>query len=113
MCNLLMSNKLIKDFYKIVNCMINKIKNNKEICDKLFGCKYDIYEQKSKELNYDNKTKPLIFCLGGMAYQIYYDIISKYYQNVKLESKTEDYDFSFSLGCYLVASNLIFLDNVL
>jgi hypothetical protein len=62
-------NKLIKDFYKIVNCMINKIKNDKEICDKLFGCKYDIYELKTKKMDLiNNKTKPLIFCLGGMAY---------------------------------------------
>ena len=43
--------KLIKDFYKIVNCIIKKIVNNNEISNKLFKCKYDIYEQNSKKLN--------------------------------------------------------------
>ena len=90
--------KLIKDFYEIVNCLIKKIINNNEISNKLFKCKYDIYEQNTKKLDLsNNKNQPLIFCLGGMAYQIYCDIISRYYQNIKLESKTDDYDISFSL----------------
>ena len=32
-----------------------------------------------------------------MAYQIYNIIISRYYHNIILESKTDDYDISFSL----------------
>lgn len=90
-------NKLIKDFYKIVNCIINAIINDKQIFNKLFKCKYDIYNQDMKKLIYNAKLQPLIFCLGGMAYQIYYDIISRYYHNIILESKTDDYDISFSL----------------
>jgi hypothetical protein len=91
-------NKLVKDFYKIVNCIIKKIISNEEISNKLFGCKYFIFNQKTKELNKkNNKIQPLIFCLGGMAYQSYYNIINKYYQNIILESKTDDYDISLSL----------------
>jgi hypothetical protein len=57
--------KLIKDFYKMVNCIINNIVNNKEISNKLFKCKYDIYEQNTKKLDLsNNKNQPLIFCLG-------------------------------------------------
>ena len=91
-------NKLVKDFYKIVDCMINLIIHNNDINNLLFQCRYNTYYQKTKEIIFnDNKKYPLIFCLGGMGYQIYYDIISKYYQNIKLESKTDDYDFSFCL----------------
>jgi hypothetical protein len=90
--------KLIKDFYKVVDCMINKIINNKDLDNLLFQCRYNFFYQKTKEINFKNNSKfPLIFCLGGMGYQIYYDIINRYYQNIKLESKTEDYDFSFCL----------------
>jgi hypothetical protein len=92
-------NKLIKDFYKVVDCMINEITDNDNISNKLFKCRYDTYYQKTKKLvSDDNGRYTLIFCLGGMAYYIYYEIISRYYQNIKLESTTEDYDFSFCLS---------------
>jgi hypothetical protein len=90
--------KLIKDFYKVIECMTNKIINSNDINNLLFQCRYNTYYQKTKTTDFNNNTKrPLIFCLGGMAYQIYYNIISKYYQNIHLASKTEDYDFSFCL----------------
>lgn len=90
--------KFIKDFYKIVNCINNDILNNEKICNLLFHCKYDIFDKKINNFNAENnKKRPLIFCLGGMGYNIYYEIISKYYQNIDLQSETKDYDFSFSL----------------
>lgn len=62
-------NKLVKDFYKIVNNIIKKIINDNEISSKLFKCKYDIYDQKTKKLYLtNNKNQPLIFCLDLIAY---------------------------------------------
>lgn len=93
-----MTDKLINDFYKVVNCMLENIISSQIMNDLLFQCRYITYYQLNKKINFNDNTKyPLIFCLGGMGYQIYYQIINKYYQNIHLESKTEDYDFSFSL----------------
>ena len=54
-------NKLVKDYYKIVYCMINKIINEERVNNILFQCKYNIYYQKDKKLVLDdNKKYPLI-----------------------------------------------------
>jgi hypothetical protein len=47
--------------------------------------------------NLDIINKPIIFCLGGMAYKIYEYIISNYIDTYTMVTKTQDYDFSFSL----------------
>lgn len=89
---------LIKDFYKIVNSINNKIIDNKKINILLFHCKYNIFNSKTNDFTSKNNKKfPLIFCLGGMAYQTYYDIISKYYHKIPFIFNTKDYDLSFSL----------------
>lgn len=104
--------KLVKDFYKVIECIINEIINNEEMNKLLFQCKYNIYYQKTKELCFNKNEKiPLIFCLGGMGFQIYCEIISKYYQNIKLDTKTDDYDFSFCLTDN-TPKNIIIVENI-
>lgn len=104
--------KLVNDFYKVIECVINKIINNEEINNLLFKCKYNIFYQKTKEFVFnENKQIPIIFCLGGIGYQIYCEIISKYYQNIKLLTKTNDYDFSFCL-INNIPENIVKIKNI-
>jgi hypothetical protein len=85
---------LLFDFNKIINKIIEKITNDIFFQQNLNYCNF---------LNLENLkivNKPLMFCLGGMAYKIYEYIISKNISkniNTTMITKTQDYDFSFSL----------------
>jgi hypothetical protein len=85
---------LLFDFNKIINKIIEKITNDIFFQQNLNYCNF---------LNLENLkivNKPIMFCLGGMAYKIYEYIISKNISkniNTTMVTKTQDYDFSFSL----------------
>ena len=77
---------LLFDFNKIINKIIEKITNDIFFQQNLNYCNF---------LNLENLkivNKPLMFCLGGMAYKIYSYIISKYIDTYTMVTKTQDYD---------------------
>lgn len=89
---------LLFDFNKIINKIIENITNNIFFQNNLNYCYYDKNKINDYKLKEDNIVyKPIMFCLGGMAYKIYSYIISKYIDTYTLVTKTQDYDFSFSL----------------
>lgn len=78
--------------------MIVNIINDIFFQQNLNYCNY----KKNKINNYNQHEnnivyRPIMFCLGGMAYKIYSYIIYKYINTYTMETKTQDYDFSFSL----------------
>ncbi len=88
-------NILVTNFNTIVNNIINLIQINEQLNKILFKCSYRIFDNKSKVFIQEEKYI-LCFCLGGMAYQYYNNILSKYF-NEKITLNTMDYDISFSL----------------
>ncbi len=88
-------NILVTNFSTVVNNIIESIQTNEQLNKILFKCDYKIFDNKSKAFIQDEK-RILCFCLGGMAYQNYYDILNKY-NNIQLNSNTLDYDISFCL----------------
>jgi hypothetical protein len=89
---------LLFDFNKVINKIIENITNDIFFQNNLNYCNY----KKSRINNYNQQENnivynPIIFCLGGMAYKIYSYIINKYINTDAMVTKTQDYDFSFSL----------------
>jgi len=89
---------LLFDYYKIINNIINEITKNEFFQQNLNYCNY----KKNRINNYNQQEnnivyKPIMFCLGGMAYKIYEYIIINYINTYTMVTKTQDYDFSFSL----------------
>jgi hypothetical protein len=85
---------LLFDFNKLINKIIENITNDIFFQQNLNYCDYLNLN------NLDTINKPIMFCLGGMAYKIYEYIISKNISkniNTTMITKTQDYDFSFSL----------------
>jgi hypothetical protein len=85
---------LLFDFNKVINKIIENITNDIFFQQNLNYCDYLNLN------NLDTINKPIMFCLGGMAYKIYEYIISKNISkniNTTMVTKTQDYDFSFSL----------------
>jgi hypothetical protein len=85
---------LLFDFNKLINKIIENITNDIFFQQNLNYCDYLNLN------NLDTINKPIMFCLGGMAYKIYEYIISKNISkniNTTMVTKTQDYDFSFSL----------------
>ena len=83
-------NNLYIDFYKYVNNIIDKI-HESNLSKLLFYCKYKIIN------NEENIFLPLTICLGGSGYIQYNNIFNSECRLLQLESKTQDYDISFSL----------------
>jgi len=103
-------NTFIKNFNIVVNNIIKSISNNDKININLFKCEYTVYNKNNKQFFTYNNI--LCFCLGGMAYELYYDILNKYYQNINLISNTEDYDFSFCLINNSDENKKILIENI-
>jgi hypothetical protein len=76
-------NTFIKNFNIVVNNIIKSISNNDKININLFKCGYTVYNKNNKQFFTYNNI--LCFCLGGMAYELYYDILNKYYQNINFK----------------------------
>ena len=89
-------NNLYIDFYKYVNNIIDKI-HESNLSKLLFYCKYKIIN------NEENIFLPLTICLGGSGYIQYNNIFNSECRLLQLESKTQDYDISFSLTNFLYA----------
>ena len=102
-------NNLYIDFYKYVNNIIDKIHKN-NISKSLFACNY---------LNLNNGEDfvlPLTFCLGGSGYIQYNNIFNSECKLIQLQTKTRDYDISFSLIDSTISNSFDiskeFIDNI-
>ena len=100
-------NDLYLDFYSIVNKIIYKINNNKNINKFLYYCNYEVLNSNNKQI----KSLPISVCLGGGGFMLY-NIIFKNENITKiLKIETLDYDVSYSLKHTINDEDIEFIKN--
>jgi hypothetical protein len=89
--------RFLFNFYNIIDGITNYICETNIIRKNLNYCNYNSNNSENNNIDKEQINKPIIFCLGGMAYKIYEKIFQNQNMNIKLDSNTLDYDFSLSL----------------